>query len=695
MIFSFHNQLNIKTKFKNYTFYNTVLNSTLEQLSKFEKYNEYLSIGNGYPNLNIQNLFKLTNKFFTTKLTNKSFQSDISKGNLFAKYEYLVSKNDFNENFITEIGLSDNSNNPTIFNYFSLISTDTPNGINIQNENEIVFEVTIYLIVNENNNIILTSGQNPFIEFLLGNGLDDVFICKGSNYSEDIRINRDINNQNLSLCNKISNIFDNCLEIIFEQSLIENEINEILFISDNKVFARKNLKEINQPSTFEITVQSKENYIIKIEDDIKNVNSILNNSTQSFENNYFVSKYANSFGDKINLPFNNLFNDETTRFLSKDGKYLFFVLDDKVYGYINENFTITELNTTNIKDDNITKIISFDNYVFVISKIYPYISTYIIENKIIQKYNNNFSSLSSIKQLENNLQIDITLCKNGKFILGLICEDKTALSIYFSFNNTDFIIENEIKNNKEFQYLLAMFKNNFCDGQMIYLKEGASSVDCRIVTHSSDETETDIYSSLAYHLTKNATKIYCKNRAIISEKSTSPSVVIYYYPQIYEYNLSLVSDEINDYISEDLNYLIQKRIGDNYKIYNLVGYDTPEEFSDSLSSIVDTTKIANFEFMKDILLIFTIDKENPVIGYNLNLNKTQIENVSNKLTNYSVNLTKYNKLGNENKPVKFSLSTRINLWYFQIKFIRFLMVKIQHCFNKIKMWWICISLIKH
>ena len=79
---------------------------------------------------------------------------------------------------------------------------------------------------------------------------------------------------------------------------------------------------------------------------------------------------------------------------------------------------------------------------------------------------------------------------------------------------------------------LSIYKNNFCDGQMIYLKEGASSVECRIVTHNANQIETDVYSSLAYHLTKDATKIHCKNRAIISEKSTDPSIVIYYYPQI-------------------------------------------------------------------------------------------------------------------------------------------------------------------
>jgi len=560
MIFSFHNQLNIKTKTKTYTFYNTVLKSVLDKLSKFEKYNECLSVGNGKPNQSIQDDFHLSNKIFSTKLFNSSFQSDISKGNLFAKYEFLISNSKINSDYITEVGLSDVENDSTIFNYFSLISDESPNGVNFQNEKEILFEVIIHLSISENINNFLTSGNNPFIEFLLGNGLYDVFICQGTNYCENIRIEREFNNNSLILCNKYCNISDNQLEIRFESNINVGEINEILFISNNKVFARRNLKEYNEPINLNQTFQSKENYIIKIEEDIKSVNSLFNNSTQTYETNYYVSKYANSLGDKVSLPFNNLFKKDTTRFLSKDGKYIFFVIDDKVYGFVNDNFSIKELNTSKISDDNISKIISFDNFVFVISKAKPYISTYTIYNNTIIKNINNFNSIVNFEKIEKCLQIDITYCKNNQFILGLICEDKTALSIYFSFNNDvkEFTFDNKITNNKEFHYLLAMYKNNFCDGQMIYLKEGESSAECRIVTHSADKSETDIYSSLAYHLTKDARKIYSKNRAIISEKNTKPSVVIYYYPQIYEYKLPLISNEVINYISENLNYIIQK-----------------------------------------------------------------------------------------------------------------------------------------
>lgn len=667
MNFSFHNQLTIQIQNKKYIFFNKLLPSTLIQLSNFKKFNEYISIGNGLPNEEIQNSYHLTQPITTIKLENKSFQSDISKGSVFAKYEFRFS----DSKTITEIGLSNNEENPIIFNYFSLITNETPNGITLESRDEVLFEISIFLTINESKEFLLTSGQNPFLEFLLGNGLGDVFIAHGSNYTDNIRMCRELNNAELFICEKNSNLENNILELSFEKDLNKGELDEILFVTNDKVFARMNLKTINQTSSESITLSSKQNYIIKIDSDIKSINSIKNLTTQENESNYFVSKFANSFGDKIHLPFSNLFNSTSSRFLSKCGKNIFFVLNEKVYGYSNENFQITPINTKDINDFNIQQIISFDNFVFVITKHKPYISCYTITNNTLEKQKSDFYNLTYIEELEDSQQIDITRCNNGNFILGVIKKDKTALSIYFKFDQEiGFSCLEKKTNAKEFNYLLAMYKNNFCDGQIIYLKEGSSSVECRIVTHDANISETDIYSSLAYHLTNNATKIYCKNRAIISEKTNEPSVVIYYYPQIFEYNLPLISNEKKDYISNNLNYLIQEFDDKEFKIYNLVGYNEPEEFSNSISNLVQTKDILDFEFMNDSLLIFLNNDKEPVVAFNLKLNKTQIENLSKSNSSYLINLDKYNKLGKDNKIVNFNFLTRINLWFFLIKFIK-------------------------
>ena len=103
-------------------------------------------------------------------------------------------------------------------------------------------------------------------------------------------------------------------------------------------------------------------------DSVLSYSSIKNLSTNLEETNVYAGKYANDFGDRITLPFHNIFDSTTPRFLSKDGDKIFFVIEDTIYGYINNEYQITQIKTGNITIQNIFKIISFEDNVFVITK---------------------------------------------------------------------------------------------------------------------------------------------------------------------------------------------------------------------------------------------------------------------------------------------------------------------------------------
>ena len=671
MQFSFHNKLTVTINNKKHIFYNKILQSLLVKLSSFKQYNNFLAIGDGHPDENIQSTFHLTHHIKTVKLTQSSCQSDITKGELFAKYSFLIPSDDLYSNYISEVGLSDNGENPTIYNYFSLTDEQNPQGLDISNTNEVLLEITIYLNINENSEFILTAGKNPFIEFLLGYGIGDVYTFLGSNYSENIRINREpAVNKEYYLCSKEANIINNSLEINFSFSFSNTIINEIVFVTNDKVFARYNLKEINSTQTIESSFTSQNNYIIKLDEDIKDIITVKNQNNQTLENNVSISKFANSLGDRIYLPFSNLFNYETPRFVSKDGKLIFFILNDKVYAYKNESFHIQTIECNNINDDYITHIISFDNFIFVVSKLSPYISTYIIQDNKVEKINNNFETFEHFDKIENLHDIDITQCNDGQIIIGILTSNNNALSIYINYEeNNCLTISHYIQNQKQFNYVLALYKNHFCDGQMIYLKEGETSASSRIVTHYSNYTENDTYSYLAFELTNNSKSIYTKGRAIISEKKSSPTLTIFYYPQVFEYKLPLLSNEIKNYISPTLDYIIQEFENKKFNFYNLVGYETPEKFSDNIELLINTEDIVDFEFLNDTILIF-LNNSDKIIAFNFNLVKTQIENLSEKNAPYQIIYNKYNKLGSDNHVINIKLNTRINLWFFQIKFIK-------------------------
>lgn len=664
MDFKLHNKAIIKTNNKSIEVYNQVNNPILECLSKLKSYNNFISIKT-YNDIDNNSL----EKPISLKTTNIYYQSNIEDGELFSKSETIINTNSLNDNYLTEIGYSDgNILNPTFYNTFILTNEENPNGLYIKDSEEISIEIYMYLYINENN--FLTLGKNKFIEFLLGAGLNEIYYCKGSNYSSNENIYRELpENNQIYPCNIDIHLEENNLTINLNSDISTGEINEILFISSNSVFARYNTKEIKPTIQTSIEIQPKTNYILDIKEDIKNINSIKNLDNSSLENEYYVSNYANNFGDKISTPFNKMFDNNTKRFLSKDGDKIFFLIDENIYGYSNKDFSIKSLNTNTIKAEYIIKLISFDDYIFIITKLEPYILCYKIINNAAILINNNLTNNNNINLIANSRNVDIVLSKNNIFMLGFISDEGKGYTIYFSLQN-DMFIYNDIKiSDYNFPYLVAVHKNNFCDAQIIYLQAGETSLDSRIVYHYPDKTESDVYSALAYNFTNNTKNIYAKNRAIIVEKINTNNLLIYYLPQVYKYELDLFSSETISYISQDGKYLIQKLNNNEYNIYNLIGYDTPELFINNLPAEINKNEIVDFEFLKDSLLIFLNNNKNPIVAYNLNLNKTQIENVTSNTSTYKVEMEKYDKLGLNNEGVVVTITTNITLWFFQIKYI--------------------------
>ena len=124
--------------------------------------------------------------------------------------------------------------------------------------------------------------------------------------------------------------------------------------------------------------------------------------------------------------------------------------------------------------------------------------------------------------------------------------------------------------------------------------------------------------------------------------------------------LPLLSNEEADYISNDLLYLIQKLEGNIYKIYNLVGYETPVEFTTGFPANIDFSKIEDFEFLNDTLLIFTNNPDEPVVGFNLNNSGAIIENISTAESTYNVSGKKYNLVGNNNETVIATFTSKVH-----------------------------------
>lgn len=665
MKFLIHNKIVIKIADKKYEFYNQMLSSVYDKLESLDSYFDFLAFGTGN-NENIDGNFKLgchSSSYFL-KIDSKNF--NMKNGVLFLTKLATISDSTLDNKYITEAGITDTlENNPTVYNYFKLTSESLPNGIYKTKGDNIEILITIYLQLNNIGEGLFTAGENPFLKFLLGEGAGNknFYAVRGHNFLDNKLIAREKPKSDKIYPCKLNFSKDESLKLSFSADMLSGETHEIVFLLNDEPFARINTEKINPLIDVTKTFSPKENYIIDIEKNATSIENILNKKTNTSEQNYFCLKYASNFGDKISLPFNNLFDAETPRFLSKDGDKIFFVLNDIIYAYQNIDYQIREINTYGLSIQNIFKIVSFDKFVFIFTKTEPYVFTYIIENESLIKANNNFSNYEKYNELGSVFDIDVTMSKDETFMLGYISQNYQGYVLYFNFNNTtkSFIFDSFKNSEYKFTYILAMYKNNFSDASIFFLKGGEFSYDCKIVTFMPNKTVEDIYTILCYYYTKDTKEISTKGRAVVVEKTTNPHLWIYFYPQMYRYNLELLGEELDDFLSTNMLYLIQKKSSNQYEIYNLVGYNTPNKFSDGFPKEIDQGKIESFEFLNDTLLIFLNDKENKICAYSLKEDGMLVENISDNTADYDVTYKKLNLIGSNNEGVSVTLTVNIKV----------------------------------
>ncbi|MBQ8424534.1 MAG: hypothetical protein IJX17_00755 [Clostridia bacterium] len=664
MNYKLHNKIEISNGKNNYTFFNTMLESICEQFKELKSYNDYLALGTGTGTHSTDNFHLLSYKK-SYKLQDDIISNDISKSNeIFIKKNLVINDSTIDGIYITEAGITDkNILNPTIYNYFSFITDNTPNGILKEEGKPLEISIYIYLEISKSSDAFLTSGDNKFIEFLLGNGLRDKIYCtKGNNLSDNTKsISRGFpRNCKLTECESIFIKNESSFKLSFKANLGTGETSEIVFLIGNKPFARINLLEYKNTIVETKNHSCSSNNNIIIDENIKSIEYIENSDGLDYK----LAKHGYNFSDKINLPFHNLFNNESPRFLSKDGKMIFFINNDKIYGYINEYHTISEIKTNGVSSNNITNIISFDKYVFIVSKSAPYISSYIVENNTFIKCSIDFNSFPQNSLLSNIYKIDITLGNNNRFMFGFLDnENHNGHILYYTFDrvNKMFYFENYYKSDYNFTNVLGMYKNTYCDAMIMFFKYNTTIYETRIVYFYQDKTNSETYSQEAYNILSDAKEIYIKGRALIVEKSYFPFINIYTYPSKNKYNILLENNEINDYLSTNLYYLIQKEKDFLYKIYNITDFDNPTLFSMGLPTQINPKQILDFEFLNDTLLIFLDSEYEKIVAYNFLENSSLIENISSEISSYNLRLEKYDLIGKNNEGVISTFSVDINL----------------------------------
>ena len=668
----FHNKIEIIYNNNTYTYYNSMLDSIYQKIANLESFCDKLAIGSGNTP-DIFSSFKLNNFITFTNLTTETLQNDVSESEIFIKKIASIDTSKITSRYITEAGITSNSDdesNPTLYNYFSFINENTPNGIEVNNNEPISLSIYIYLDLTSSSVGLFTKGNNPFIEFLLGNGLNNkkIYIARGSDNSDNILIARSNDYEDTKYECSLSYTIDNGLQIKFTGDLGVGETFELVFFANDIAFARINTNVIQPTYSLTESYTPKRNYVVDLGKGIIEVSSIVNETTATEESDIYLVKYATNFASKTVLPFNNLFDINTPRFLSRDGDKLFFLLNDYIYMYQNINHQLIQVLSINLQIQNIIKITSFDDFVFVFSTNEPFIYPYKIKDNTLVACTLDITAFPYHSNLSGYTEADIVESKDGTFLLGFIIpiNTTTAYTLYFTFNeSTNTFIYNIYVSTDDlnFTYILPFHKNNFSDAEMWYLQAGATTTKCKRVIHHLNRSITSNYTNFAYQLTKYTTSLKVKTRGVVVEKdaNSSQNFFLYYFPQIYNINLDIYKILSKFYISNNLLYLIELKTDGSYHPYNMVGYDVLSEFSKGMPKDLDTSKILYIEFLIDIVLFFMDDENEPIVAYSLNDDSYCIENVSTNEDSYSVSLTRKKILGATNEGVSATLAVDITI----------------------------------
>ena len=420
-----------------------------------------------------------------------------------------------------------------------------------------------------------------------------------------------------------------------QKQVLENDIEALRFEMES---LSKNNTTIVEESAL---IKSLSSYSIDLGEAFE-VESIYNTYLKNNETDYYVTKYGTSFKEKLNVSFDKISAD-TTYWLSHDGNKIFFLLDDNtLIAYENESGNFNKILDFKLNLE-VEKISAFDDFVFIFTKESPCVYAYkIVDNSLVQ-CNLDLSSFEKLSVLNTFTLIDIVQGKDGTFMLGFVVpngELTDAYTLYLTFDSesNSFIYDSYVSTENEYKfiYMLPFHKNNFSDAQIIYLQPGESSSACRRAVHNIDKTSSSGYNVTAYYYTYATTNITVKNRAVICEKTLNPITWVYFYPQIYRYQIPQFAEAEKNYISTNLLYLFQKLPDSTYRAYSLAGYENVQSIS--LPEDLDQSKIINIEAFEDVVLFFLNDGTIEV--YNFNTDRIVIENVVSKKTDYIVNYKK-------------------------------------------------------
>lgn len=674
MNINLHNKYEITIKNKTYVAYNTLLDTVYEKIYNLEQYTSHIAIGTGLENKTPSET-KLGNYLKTFETQTSEIQSDVTNGTVYIKKVVTIDEDDLDTFTFSELGLTDNNGfDPVIFNHVLLKDQDGDVVSITRNVGDAMeIRVTIYLELNNESEGLFVKGENFLIQQILGENLNitdnNLYVIRGENLTPNKYLKRttpDITNA--IICEKkFSKNNDGTFDITFIAELGEGETEEILIVYNNQVCLRMNTLEIKPTTNITSVLSCVNDKIIEVDKNVKSISSVTYETNEGTieHSSHVVTKYGRKLTDKITNLFDHSFDDSTLRFVSKDGKLIAFINNSYTHIYRYEDFGFVKLNSTQVPSTNIMKMIMFDNVILMVMTTDPYIRIFNIEgDNVIEKTVNLTMYESSIYPF-NWIDVDATLTLSNKIKIGFIINDENYTPVVLTLTQNsngiynDSITRPEITTAKK---VFSIYKNSFCEPLIGFITDSYEGETFYLIEEFYDETNKfGISSDSAFALLNNTQGIQTSGRAVISQKDTYPYLIVYYYPNFSAVDYDF-SNGIKHYVSKDGNYIIAKFEDGSYKIFNFHVLNNLSEFENGFPEFVDLTEVESFEFVGDLLLVFTSNKDESVYGVAIKNSYLRLDNMVDANKEYRVNYDKYDLLGSRKlEGVKTTLNFKFGV----------------------------------
>ena len=647
-----HNKFEISQGDETYVAYNTLTHNILDSIKTFENYTAYFVFGNGTTSVGYSS-DKMSNYVASFASTLEEIQCNPLGGDLFVKRTVTLNENEQVGLTFCEIGMSSSSAlNPDICNHVQIKNNNNEVINVVKKSGQIMFiRLTVYLEI-ESGASYLCGGNNNLIKALLGEYNSSTFTAKrgyvladnsAGIYRNVPRINNQYN------CTVSSSIQNDTLTINIGADIESGETKEVVYLLGGSPVLRYSLASLATEETETETITSEINYILPIDDNVKQITSVTDSNSQAVTG-YVQKTFAKSFGDYVAGAFINTISANDARWVSEDGDKIAFLSGGSLHFYKNQSYMINKL-SANVPANNVKNIIMFEDNVFVIYTSIPHVRMYKIENNELIEKNVDFSVYETFDNSYAWQDEKIIKLNNGTFLFGVVLgqASRNPALVYATYSSDTLTVTSASYGQCDYIVsMFALYQSSFFGSMIGFITNNYNGTDdnYRIEEYYQDGTNNITHEFQSYYMVNDSISLKGQSRAAVIKKSQSPYIWLYYYPQLYRYSISLTPCQYN-WISPNLMYYAQKFVdGQNveYKVYCLTNYNNPVEFDGGIPSDIDQSTIQDLEFLNDTLLIFT---SSGIVAINLNQTYTVLENVPNTNESYTVSYKKNVYLGTD------------------------------------------------